>query len=200
MKTQPLKVLVIGDDGAAPKPALDALHRLGHQVDGARDACSAFGRDLSEYTAILIDEDPFEDTLDSLVAEVRRRAPGAGVVIIASSSDDDLVSRHEMADDCLTKPVTPNQVRLSMARVAKLQQMKQSSRDADRFSALGRMSAVLAHEGRDVLSMSSLAADLLEFDLEGCPRLLTLTSTIRSSHSRLRRLFDEICGYAARSR
>jgi signal transduction histidine kinase len=198
MATAPLRVLVIGGDGASTSTVFNVLHRSGHQVDRACNVASAISVDLSEYTAIIIDEDWFEGTPDRIVAELRRRAPGAGAVIIASSKHDDqaLGSPFDVADDWLTQPVTANQVRLSIARVVKLQQMKQSMRDVDRLAVLGRMVAFLAHEGRNILSTSSLNAELLEFNLNGCPSLVKLTALLRSSHAHLARLFDDVCGYA----
>jgi signal transduction histidine kinase len=198
MATAASKVLVIGDDGAGTNTVFNVLHRSGHRVDRACDVASAISGDLSEYTAIIIDEDRFEDTANCIVGELRRRAPDAGLVIIASSTHDDqaLVSPFDIADDWLIQPVTTNQVQMSIARVVKLQQMRQSMRDLDRLAVLGRMVAFLAHEGRDILSTSSLNAELLEFNLNGCPSLVKLTALLRSSHAHLARLFDDVCGYA----
>ncbi len=198
MSIEPSKVLVIGDRRAATNTLLNMLHCCGHRVDCACDVGSANSGDLSEYMAIIIDEDGVEDTLDRLVAGLRHRAPTAGVVIIATSQPDDqtLSSRYEIADDWLTKPVTAYHVRLSIARAIKLQRMKQSLRDTDRLAVLGRMVAYLAHEGRNILSTSSNCAELLEFKLIGCPSLIELTTLLRSSHAHLSRLFDDVCGYA----
>ena len=117
MKTERSKVLVVGDDGVDTNTVFKVLHRHGHRVDRACDMRNAFSADLSEYTAIIVDEDRFEGASDCIVAELRHRVPVAGIVIMASLQNDDqtLASRYDGADDCLTKPVTANQLRLSMA-------------------------------------------------------------------------------------
>ena len=135
---------------------------------------------------------------DIPVAELRRRAPCAGIVIIVSPQHDDpeIASRYAVADDWLTKPVTATHVRMSIVRMTKLRHMKQSMHEVDRLAVLGTMAASLAHEGRNILSMSSLDAELLEFNLNGCPSLVKLTGSLRSSHAQLARLFADVCGYA----
>ena len=75
--------------------------------------------------------------------------------------------------------------------------MKQSLLDHDRLAVLGRTLAILAHEGRGLLSVSCLTLDLLTLSLEDRPEMMSLASSIQSAHARLRRLFDDVYGYAA---
>ena len=67
----------------------------------------------------------------------------------------------------------------------------------ERLAAIGQMIAGLAHESRNALQRIGACTEMLEFDLESNPSAMELLGRISKAQDDLRRLFDEVRGYAS---
>jgi len=68
---------------------------------------------------------------------------------------------------------------------------------AERLAAIGQMITGLAHESRNALQRIRACTEMLEFDLETNPSAMELLGRLGKAQDDLRRLFDEVRGYAA---
>lgn len=68
---------------------------------------------------------------------------------------------------------------------------------AERLAAIGQMITGLAHESRNALQRIRACTEMLEFDLESNPPAMELLGRLGKAQDDLRRLFDEVRGYAA---
>lgn len=67
----------------------------------------------------------------------------------------------------------------------------------ERLAAIGQMMTALAHESRNALQRAQACLEMLEFELENQPAMLDFTRRIQSAVDELRRLYEEVRGYAA---
>ena len=82
-------------------------------------------------------------------------------------------------------------------KVEQLFESQQRALRAERLAAIGQMAAALAHEGRNALQRIQANVETLELELEDRPESRELVSRIQRAQEDLRRLFDEIRGFAA---
>ena len=68
---------------------------------------------------------------------------------------------------------------------------------AERLAAIGQMITGLAHESRNALQRIRACTEMLEFDLESNPPAMELLGRLGKAQDDLRRLFDEVRGYAS---
>ncbi len=81
--------------------------------------------------------------------------------------------------------------------ITELEQAQQRALQTQRLATIGQMAAALAHEGRNALQRIQANAETLEFELESDPSAIELIARIQRAGEDLRRLFDEIRGFAA---
>jgi signal transduction histidine kinase len=68
---------------------------------------------------------------------------------------------------------------------------------AERLAGIGQMITGLAHESRNALQRIQACAEMLELAVEGNTEALDLVHRIKLAQDHMRRLFDEVRGYAA---
>jgi signal transduction histidine kinase len=82
-------------------------------------------------------------------------------------------------------------------KAEQLLESQQRALRSERLATIGQMAAALAHEGRNALQRIQASAETLELELEDHPESLDLVIRIQRAQEDLRRLFDEIRGFAA---
>jgi PAS domain S-box-containing protein len=116
-----LHVLVVDDDADTRANLCDILELDGFQVDTAGTAAEAIDRTgWSAYLAIILDRKLPDGTAEELLPYLRHRAPQAAVLIVTGYADlDGAVSAlRQGAADYILKPINPDALRASLARVA----------------------------------------------------------------------------------
>jgi len=112
--TQRPRVLLVDDEEPILRSLGRILHYLGCEVDVAHNATDAERHlDRREYTMALVDVVmPGLDGL-SLSALMRSRRPDMRVVVISGKSGEDVLTDafRSGADDFLSKPISPEQLR-----------------------------------------------------------------------------------------
>ena len=74
---------------------------------------------------------------------------------------------------------------------------QQRALQAERLAAIGQMMTGLAHESRNALQRIQACAEMLELEVEDNDEAIDLLGRIQNAQEHLRRLFDEVRGYAA---
>jgi PAS domain S-box-containing protein len=81
--------------------------------------------------------------------------------------------------------------------ITELKQAQERALQSERLAAVGQMSAGLAHEGRNALQRTQACLEMLALKVEGEADLLGLIARIQKAQDDLRKLFDDVKGYAA---
>lgn len=120
MKKAKARILVVEDDAALLNGLLDVLVFNGYDVKGIADGGQGLKTGLEErFDLILLDV--MLPTLDgfSICKEIRRKAPGQGIIIItAKGAEDDVVTGFKCgADDYITKPFSLREVMVRVEAV-----------------------------------------------------------------------------------
>lgn len=120
MKKAKARILVVEDDTALLNGLLDVLVFNGYDVKGIADGGQGLKTGLEErFDLILLDV--MLPTLDgfSICKEIRRKAPGQGIIIItAKGAEDDIVTGFKCgADDYITKPFSLREVMVRVEAV-----------------------------------------------------------------------------------
>ena len=84
--------------------------------------------------------------------------------------------------------------------VTELHEAQQRALQAERLAAIGQMSTVLAHEGRNALQRIQSCLSLLSYRLQDRPEVLEWVQRAQRGQNELQRLFDDVRGYAVDSR
>jgi FixJ family two-component response regulator len=183
----PLRILAIEDDADTRENLCDILELDGHRVEAAACMREALARDdWSELSAILLDRRLPEGNADGLLPRLRQLAPEAAVVVITGYADLEsaLSALREGASDYILKPVNPDALRASLARIARIKQAERQALQAERLAAIGQ-----------VLTM--LALEMLGWELAGKSDLLLLVREALGAQKRVHRLFEDVRCYAA---
>src|SRR4051812_17382839 len=117
----PLDILVIEDDADARANLRDILELDDHRVETAATAAEARDRgDWSRYAAIILDRQLPDCSADELLPQLRSAAPGAAVIVVTGYSDlqGAIAALRQGASDYILKPLNPEILRASLARVA----------------------------------------------------------------------------------
>jgi signal transduction histidine kinase len=205
--TNRLRVLVVEDDEAARANLCDILELDDYAVTPAGSAGEAFARDdWQDIFAILLDRRLPDAQADDLLPQFRRLAPEAAVLIITGLADlqGAITAIRQGATDYLLKPIDPDLLRASLARVAErrrlaaeLRQAEERARQAERLAAIGEVYTGLAHESRNALQRSQACLELLAKRLRDRPELLDLIARIQRAQDQLHELYEEVRTYAA---
>jgi signal transduction histidine kinase len=195
-----VNILLIEDDLDTQSNLRDILELDGHRVEAVATLQQALERgDWSEIAVILLDRRLPDGSAEDLLPHIRQLAPGAAVIVITGYAELS-AAIHSLchgAVDFLPKPIDGNVLRASLARGARLKEAEARAFQAERLAAIGQMMTVLAHESRSVLQESMLCLRMLELRLKANPEALELVARIEKAQRRIRRLFDDVQGYAA---
>jgi two-component system sensor kinase FixL len=116
-----LRVLVVDDDPDTRANLCDILEMDNLQVETAGSVAEVLGRNSwSEFAAILLDRKLPDGTAEELLPRLRQLAPDAAVLIVTGYSDlqGAIAALRQGAADYIIKPINPEALRASLARVA----------------------------------------------------------------------------------
>jgi PAS domain S-box-containing protein len=122
----PLAILVVEDDADARDNLRDILELDDYRVATAGSAAEAMARaDWAQFTAIILDRRLPDATADQLMPRLKAAAPGAAVIVITGYADlqGAIAALREGATDYLLKPLNPDLLRTSLARIAERRQL-----------------------------------------------------------------------------
>lgn len=126
-----LRILVIEDDADTRLNLRDLLELDGHQVCTV-DSLQAALKCAEElpFDAILLDRRLPDGMAENVLAELKRCAPRAAVMIVTAFADlqSVLVALRGGADEYLLKPIDPDILRAGLARVARQKQAEEALR------------------------------------------------------------------------
>src|SRR3954469_19879430 len=122
----PLHVLVIEDDMDTRANMRDILELDEHRVEVVGSAAEALARDnWSSFSAIILDRRLPDATADELLPRLRRAAPDAAVIVVTGYADlqGAISALRQGATDYILKPINPDLLRTSLARIAERRQL-----------------------------------------------------------------------------
>lgn len=195
-----MTVLVIEDDLDTQANLHDILELDGYTVDAATSLKQALARaNLSEYAVILLDRQLPDGRADAVLPRIKELAPETAVIIVTGHADLDgtINALRHGAMDYLLKPVNPDLLRASLARIAQIREAERRAMQAERLAAIGQMITGLAHESGNALARIQACLEMLTFEVEDRPEALDLIGRIQKAQNDLQRLFEEIRSYAA---
>jgi DNA-binding response OmpR family regulator len=117
-----MRILIVDDEGHIRKMMRLTLETVGHQVEEAADGqtgLDSFG-DGAGWDVVLLDQRMAGLEGTEVLREMRRRKPGAVVILVTAYASIDLVieAMHLGATDFLRKPMTPDALRGAVAAAA----------------------------------------------------------------------------------
>ncbi len=195
-----MHILSIEDDRDAQANLRDILELDGYRVDAATTVKEALARESwSEYAAILLDRNLPDGTADEFLPHLKQLAPEAAVIIVTGYADmDGTISalRHGAADYIL-KPIHPDALRMSLARVVKLQEAEKRVLQSERLAAIGQMVAAITHENRNALQRIQAGLEVLRLSLGQTPEMLNILERIQAASHEIQSHFEEVRGFSA---
>ena len=194
------RVLIV-EDNLETQANLQAILELdGYQTDLASSVRETLvDRDWTSLYAIILDRRLPDGTADDLLPKLRELAPRVPVIVVTGYADLEgavSVIRHGIAD-FIPKPINSEMLRSSLARVAKLREQEERSRQDERLATIGQMMASVAHESRNALQRILTSSELLELTLADDPEALKDVDSIRRAAGDLHAILEEIRCYAA---
>lgn len=125
----PARILIVDDDPASARPVVEAVAELGHEVELATnwtDAVRGFGDavDLVLMDAVMPMVDGFK-----LTRVLRERAQSYTPILFLTGLDDVASKQRGMsvgADDFLSKPVDPMELRVRLAAMLRIRRLTQA--------------------------------------------------------------------------
>jgi PAS domain S-box-containing protein len=173
----PLRVLVVDDDQDTRANLCDILALDDHEVETAGSVAEALDRtDWRRLAAILLDRRLPDGTAEDLLPRLRQLAPDAAILIVTGYSDlEGAIDALRLgAADYILKPINPDAMRASLARIAerrRLHQAKERSEAAFRtLVAAAPCLIVILRPDHRIVYFSPFAEELTGFsagDLEG---------------------------------
>jgi signal transduction histidine kinase len=201
------RVLVIDDDPDTRANLRDILELDDYEVVAAGTAADALaGRDWERIGAVILDRVLPDGTSEELLPRLKSLAPQADVLIVTGHSDlqGAIAALRQGAADYLIKPISPDALRASLARIAERQRLQSQLREAQeqalqsaRLAAIGQMMTGLAHESGNALARSQACLEMLALEVSDRPEALDLIQRIQKAQDHLRQLYEEVRGYAA---
>jgi signal transduction histidine kinase len=137
---------------------------------------------------------------------LKAAAPDAAVIVVTGYSDlqGAIAALRQGASDYLLKPLNPDLLRASLARIAErrqlamfLEQAQERAVQAERLAAIGEMVTGLAHESRNALQRSQACLEMLALAVRDRPEALDLIDRIQKAQDHLHTLYDDVRSYAA---
>ncbi|MCH8225748.1 MAG: response regulator [Chloroflexi bacterium] len=195
-----MHILSIEDDLDTQANLCDILELDGYLVDVASTLKEALDRQSwSEYAAIILDRKLPDGTADEFLPQLKELAPRAAIIIVTGHADLDgtIAALRHGAADYILKPINPDALRASLARVFKLQEAEQRALQAERLAAIGRMMAAIAHESRNALQRIQAAVEMLRMDFKDMPKAINVVDRIERASDDIHEHFEEVRGFAA---
>ena len=195
-----LKILIVDDEPDACTSLRRVLRVDGYEVDIAHSVSEMMNpREWSDYFAIILDRKLPDGMADDLLPRCRERAPHASIVIVTGYADleSSIAAMREGVEDYIIKPINPDVLRASLARILRTQRAEARALQAERLAAIGQMCASIAHESRNLLQRMCSAVDTLELIEAGNPDALEEVAKIRKSEQGLEHLLEELREFAA---
>jgi signal transduction histidine kinase len=193
-------VLVVDDEPDMVRGLRRLLSLDSYHVETAASIDEMLGRaDWSRFFAILLDRKLPDGNAEDALPWLKDVAPQAGVIIITGYGDLDstIAALRAGAADYILKPVNPDALRASLARMARLNQAERRAMEAERLAAIGQMTAVLAHESRNYLQRIMANVEMLQLELNSDPAALQGLARIGSATEGLHQLLEEVRQYSA---
>src|SRR5262249_40454439 len=185
----------------------DILELDAHEVATAGSAAETLAAGDWERTgAVILDRVLPDGTAEELLPRLKALAPHADVLIVTGHSDlqGAIAALRQGAADYILKPISPDALRASLARVAERQRLQAQLKHAQeqalqsaRLAAIGQMMTGLAHESGNALARSQACLEMLALEVQDRPEALDLIQRIQKAQDHLRQLYEEGRGYAA---
>lgn len=194
------KILIVDDEPDACTSLRRILRLDGYEVDIAHSVAEMqTPRDWSEYFAILLDRKLPDGTAEELVSGIVQRAPQASVVIVTGNADieSSIAALRKGVDDYIVKPVNPDSLRASLARIIRRRKEEERALQTERLAAIGQVVTSLAHESRNFLQRISNATEFLEEIDKDNPDALHEIGRIQAAGKGIQHLLEEIRQFAA---
>ena len=193
-------ILIVDDEpdmvsGLRRLLSLDRYH-----VESAGSLAEMMNRaDWTGIFAVLLDRQLPDGCAEDVLPRLRDLAPQAAVIIITGYADLDstVAALRNGASDYILKPVNPDALRASLARMLQLKQAEDRARDSERLAAVGHMAAVVAHESRNYLQRIQANVEILQEDLADNAEALDHVNRIQTASEGLHRLLEDVRDYAA---
>jgi signal transduction histidine kinase len=206
-ETPAVDILVIEDDADACANLRDILELDGHRVVTAAGAAEALDRDdWDRFASIILDRRLPDATAEQLLPKLKAWAPAAAVIVVTGYADIQgaIAALRQGATDYILKPLNPDLLRASLARVAErqrlalaLKQAQQRAMQAERLAAIGQVVAGLAHESRNALQRSQARLEMLALTVRDRPEALDLIARLQKAQDHLHLLYEDVRAYAA---
>jgi signal transduction histidine kinase len=202
-----LRILVVEDDPDTRTNLRDILELDGCEVVAVGTAAEALNRsDWDTYAAILLDWRLPDARGETLLPQLRKRAPDAAVIVstgVGGLEGAVMALRHG-ATDYITKPVDGELLRASVRRVAEQRRLRREKAQAEarllqaeRLAAIGKAMTGLAHESRNALQRGQANLELLALLVQDRPEALDLVKRLQRVQADLHHLYEEVRQYAA---
>lgn len=195
-----LNILAIEDDHDAVTNLRDILGLDGHRVTGVGTLREANDqRDWSEFSVILLDRKLPDGSAESLLPHLQAAAPHAAVIVITGNADLEgtLAALRHGAADYLLKPINPDLLRATIARVERMRAMEERAVQAERLAAVGQAMAVLTHESGNALARSQALLEMLALEVQDRPEALDLIGRLQKAQDALHRLYEGVRNFSA---
>lgn len=200
MTTARLNVLVIEDDPEAQANLCDVLELDGHQVTAACSVGQALNREnWHEISAIILDRRLPDGSGDQLLPRLRQLSPSAAIIVVTGNVDWEgtVTALRHGATDYILKPIDPDALRATLARVVRLKQAEERALQAERLAAIGEMITAISHESRNAMQRLSASMDELTDELRDRPDVSPLLGRMRRAQYHLQRFFEELRNFGA---
>jgi signal transduction histidine kinase len=203
----PLRLLVVEDDDDTRANLVDILELDRHLVSTAKSVATTLqDRDWSAIDGIILDRKLPDGSAETLLPKLREIAPQADVIIVTGFADLDgtITALRQGVADYIIKPINPEVLRATFARLAKqrriqheLVRAQEKAIQSERLATIGQTMAGLAHESRNALQRIKAGIELIELDCQDRPQVLRDLARISEASEDLRSLLDEVRSYAA---
>jgi signal transduction histidine kinase len=196
----PPRILIVDDERDACTSLRRILRLDGYEVDIAhRVSETMIPREWSHYLAVVLDRKLPDGTAETLLPWIRQRAPSTAIIIVTGYADleSSIAAIREGIEDYIIKPINPDILRASLARISRMRDAEARAVQAERLAAIGQMVASLAHESRNLLQRMSASIEMLELIDADNPDATEEIAKIRNAERGLEQLLEEVREFAA---
>jgi signal transduction histidine kinase len=195
-----LDVFVIEDDADTRANLEDILGLDSHRIESAGTLQEAFENNrLAEFSCILLDRRLPDGAADDALERLSSLAPNAAIIVVTGYADMDgtIAALRSGVVDYILKPISPDALRGSLARITRLKHAEERALQAERLAAIGHFVTSLAHESRNFLQKISCSAEFLELIDKDNSEALEEIRRIQTAEKGLEHLLEELRQYAA---
>ncbi len=195
-----LDILIVEDDADTRANLEDILSLDDYSTASVGTLREAFDIvQLPEVSCILLDRRLPDGTADEALQRFSVLAPKAAVIVVTGYADleSTIAALRSGVSDYILKPISPQALRASLARLFRLKQAEERAQQAERLAVIGEVVTSLAHESRNFLQKISSSAELLELIEKDNPEALAEVRRILVAERGLEQLLEELRAYAA---